>query len=59
MVKGEVDKGNPTCRVSDGATAGPSSFKEKALGGALMASSNLKQILHSDLSYVNQCGALA
>lgn len=59
MVKGEVDKGNPTYTVSGGATTGLNSFKKEALGGNLMTYSNLKHILHSDLNYVNQYGELA
>ena len=50
VVKGEVDKGNPIYTVSGSATAGLNSFKEETLGGNLVTSFSLKQILLSDLN---------
>lgn len=49
-MKGEVDKGNPIYTVSGSVTTGLNFFKEETLGGNLITSFSLKQILHSDLN---------
>lgn len=48
MVKDEVAKGNLRYTASSSASTEPKSLKEKVLEGDLIASSNLKEILHSD-----------